>query len=244
MVVLTAPNQETTPNVSAATSGFRWRRLFLPATYGYGALLILVTVLVSVLSNSAQTRVMLHASTNLYNLLHGHIGTLLSSALLIGDTDTSLLVLPLLICLLALAEVKFGASRLIRIFLAGHLVSTLLVAFGLWVAVEVHWVPLEITHAEDVGISYGSMALIGAFLVLMPSRWRPTWAITWLAVAVAGVAMGRTFTNVGHLLSVSIGLLVGLWLIRGGRTVPTRFKRIEIVLLVIATVLGYTILVG
>ncbi|MQY23738.1 rhomboid-like protein [Nocardia macrotermitis] len=245
MVVLAAPNQETTtPTVSVTTSRFRWRRLFLPATYGYAALLILVTVLVSVLSNSAQTRVMLHASTNLYNLLNGHLGTLFSSALLIGDTDTSLLVLPLLICLLALAELKFGASRLIRIFLAGHLGSTLLVALGLWVAVEAHWLPLAITHAEDVGISYGSMALIGAFLVLMPSRWRPTWAITWLAVAVAGVAMGRSFTNVGHLISVSIGLLVGLWLIRRGRTVPHGFKKVEIVLLVIATLLGYTILVG
>jgi hypothetical protein len=244
MVVLAAPDQETTPVVSAPPPRSRWRRLFLPATYGYAALLILVTILVSVLSNSAQTRVMLHASTNLYNLLHGHIGTLFSSALLIGDTDTSLLVLPLLICLLALAELKFGASRLIRIFLAGHLGSTLLVAFGLWVAVDLHWVPLGITHAEDVGISYGSMALIGAFLVVMPSRWRPTWAITWLAVAVAGVVMGHTFTNVGHLLSVSIGLLTGCWLIRRGRTMPTPLKRVEIVLLVIATVLGYMILVG
>lgn len=245
MVVLAAPNQETTPAVVGPAPRSRWRRLFLPATYGYAALLILVTVLVSVMSNSAQTRVMLHASTNLYNLLHGHIGTLLSSALLIGNTDVSLLVLPLLICLLALAEIKFGASRLIRIFLAGHLGSTLLVALGLWVSVEEHWLPLQITHAEDVGISYGSMALIGAFLVLMPERWRPTWAITWLAVAVAGVVMGHTFTNVGHLLSVSIGLLAGCWLIRSGRTVvPLRAKPLEIGLLVTAMLLGYTILVG
>ncbi|MBU3066688.1 hypothetical protein KO481_34880 [Nocardia sp. NEAU-G5] len=243
MVVLTAPSQGAPvgPGVAPRTG---WRRLFLPATYGYGALLILVAGVLSALSNSAQATVFLHFSTNLHNLLRGHIGTLFSSALLIGDTDTSLIVIPLLICLLALAELKFGAGRLIRIFLAGHLGATLLVASGLWIAVSAGWVPLAITRSEDVGISYGAMALIGAFLVLMPERWRPTWAITWIAVAVAGVAMGHTFTNVGHLISVTIGLVAGIWLIRTGRLSVSPLRKFEIALLVTATLLGYTILVG
>jgi len=243
MVVLTAPSQGA-PAEPGAAPRTGWRRLFLPATYGYGALLILVTVVLSALNDSAQARVILHFSTNLHNLLRGHISTLFSSALLIGDTDTSLIVIPLLICLLALAELKFGAGRLIRIFLAGHLGATLLVASGLWIAVSAGWLPFAITRTEDVGISYGAMALIGAFLVLMPERWRPTWAITWIAVAVAGVAMGHTFTNVGHLISVSIGLLAGIWLIRSGRLKAPPLRKFEFALLVTATLLGYTILVG
>jgi hypothetical protein len=243
MVVLTAPSQEAPAEAGAAPRS-RWRRMFLPATYGYGGLLILVTVVLAVLGDSTQARVIMHFSTNLHNLLRGHISTLFSSAFLIGDTDTALIVIPLLICLLALAELKFGTLRSIRIFLAGHLGATLLVALGLWIAVSEHWVPLSITRAEDVGISYGAMALIGAFLVLMPERWRPTWGITWVAVAVAGVAMGDTFTNVGHLISVSIGLLIGCWLIRRSTTVTPRLKRFEIALLITATLLGYTILVG
>ncbi len=244
MVVMAAPSKQAPVEPGlAARSG--WRRLFLPATYGYGGLLIMVTVVLAVLGDSTQARVIMHFSTNLHNLLRGHITTLFSSAFLIGDTDTSLIVIPLLICLLALAELKFGSGRSIRIFLAGHLGATLLVASGLWIAVSEHWMPLSITHAEDVGISYGAMALIGAFLVLMPEKWRPTWAITWIAVAVAGVVMGHTFTNVGHLISVSIGLLMGCWLIRRGKSlVPSRLKRFEMVLLVTAILLGYTILVG
>jgi hypothetical protein len=223
----------------------RWRRYLLPVTYSYAALLVLVTSLVAALSDSAQTKVVLHASTNLHNLLRGHLSTLLSSVFVIGDSQAALVIIPLLVCLLALAELRLGSARVIRIFLAGHIGSTLLVAFGLWVAVEAQWLPASITRAEDVGISYGAMAVIGAFFVLLPARWRPTWAITWLAVAGAGVLMGRTFTNVGHLLAVTIGLLAGTWLLHTGRTTKLRsLTRFETGLLATASVLGYVILVG
>ncbi|GAB2683899.1 rhomboid-like protein [Nocardia thraciensis] len=119
---------------------------------------------------------------------------------MVGDGAVAALVIPLLMCLLALAELRFGALTTIRIFVAGHIGATLLVAVGLWVAVTADWVSISLTTAEDVGISYGAMAVIGAFVVLVPSKWRATWSITWLAVAVSGVALGRTFTNVGHLV--------------------------------------------
>lgn len=251
MVVLSASPAEasesavTTATTTPPTRVRRLRRFFLPVTYGYVALLIAVTALVAALSNSAQTKVVLHASTNLHNLLRGHFGTLFSSAFVIGDSDAALMIIPLLVCALALAEMRFGSWHLVRIFLAGHIGATLLVAVGLWVAVEAEWLPMDITRAEDVGISYGAMALVGAFVVLLPSRWRPTWAITWLAVAVAGVIMGRTFTNVGHLLSVVIGLLAGYWALRTGRrTTLPRLTWSEIGMLATASVLGYMMLVG
>ncbi|MFI5779165.1 rhomboid-like protein [Nocardia sp. NPDC051570] len=243
MVVLSAPASNAS-NGSAVADRPRWRRFLLPVTYAYVALLVGVTVWLSEMNDSAQSKFMLHASTNLHNLLRGHFGTLFSSAFVIGDTSTSLLIIPLLLSLLALAELRFGAWQLIRIFLAGHIGATLLVAVGLWVAVESDWLPIDITRAEDVGISYGAMALIGAFYALIPVRWRPTWAITWIAVAVAGVVMGRTFTNVGHLLSVVIGLLAGFWVLRTGRPALPRLSWFEIALLVTASGLGYLMLVG
>ncbi|MFB7718070.1 rhomboid family intramembrane serine protease [Nocardia sp. NPDC056100] len=227
-----------------ATTRTGWRRLFLPVTYGYAALLISVTVLLSILSEATQTRVVLHASTNLYNLLHGRIGTLFSSAFVIDDLQSAAVIIPLLACLLALAEMKFGALRLLRIFVVGHVGATVIVALGLWIAVSANWLPVEVTHVSDVGVSYGAMALIGAFIALVPSRWKPTWAITWLAVAVAGVAMGRTFTNVGHLLAFSIGLLAGYRVLRRGRTELPKLNAWEGGLLTAASILGYIMLVG
>ncbi|WP_330183076.1 rhomboid family intramembrane serine protease [Nocardia sp. NBC_01503] len=221
-----------------------WRRLFLPVTYGYAALLISVTVLLSILSEATQTRVILHASTNLSNLLRGHFATLFSSAFVIDDLQSAAVIIPLLACLLALAELRFGALRLLRIFIVGHIGATVLVALGLWVAVSANWLPQEVTKVSDVGVSYGAMALIGAFIALVPSRWKPTWAITWLAVAVAGVAMGRTFTNVGHLLAFSIGLLAGYRVLRRGRAELPRLNTWEGGLLAAASALGYIMLVG
>ena len=228
--------------IGAPRSG--WRRFFLPVTYGYAALLISVAGLLATVGDSAQSRLILRASTNLSNLLGGNYGTLVSSALVVGDGAAAAMVIPLLVCLLALAELRFGALTTIRIFVAGHVGATLLVAAGLWIAVTADWVPVSITTAEDVGISYGAMAVIGAFVVLLPRRWRTTWSITWVAVAVSGVAMGRTFTNVGHLLAVAIGLAAGFWLLRTYRVRLPRLTRFECVLLAIASALGYLMLVG
>ncbi|MCX4091994.1 rhomboid-like protein [Nocardia sp. alder85J] len=245
MVVLEEAPAQRAVIESGAVTRPRWRRFVLPVTYTYAALLVAVTVLVSELSDDDQSRVVLHASTNLHNLLRGHIGTLLSSAFVIGDSNAALMIIPLLVCVLALAELRFGSRRLLRIFVAGHIGATLLVALGLWVAVEAEWLPWSISQAEDVGISYGAMALIGAFIALLPSRWRPTWAICWLAVAVAGVVMGRTFTNVGHLLAVAIGLAAGCWAIRSGRADGLRrLTWPESGLLGTGALLGYLLLVG
>ncbi|WP_051499750.1 rhomboid-like protein [Nocardia sp. BMG51109] len=230
------------PALGATRSG--WRRFFLPVTYGYAVLLIAVAGLLAALGDTAQNKVVLRASTNLSNLLSGNYGTLVSSALVVGDGAVAALIIPLLICLLALAELRFGALTTIRIFVAGHIGATLLVAAGLWVAVTADWVPVSITTAEDVGISYGAMAVIGAFVVLLPGRWRATWAISWLAVAVSGVAMGRTFTNAGHLVALAIGLLAGFWLLRTHPPRLPRLTRFECCLLAIASALGYLMLVG
>ncbi len=237
---------QATAGVAPASGPIRtgWRRFCLPVTYGYAAMLIAVAAVLAALGDAAETKVILHASSNLSNLLDGRFGTLVASALVVGDGAVAALVIPLLVCLLALAELRFGALTTIRIFVAGHVGATLLVAAGLWVAVTADWVSISITTAEDVGISYGAMAVIGAFVVLVPQRWRATWSITWLAVAISGVAMGRTFTNVGHLVALGIGLLVGLWLLRTHRIRAPGLTRFECGLLAVATALGYLMLVG
>ncbi|MBO0854818.1 MAG: hypothetical protein J2P18_13780, partial [Nocardia sp.] len=160
------------------------------------------------------------------------------------DGTAGAFLIPLLVCAMVLAEWRFGAMSLLRIFIAGHIGATLLVAGGLWIAVSAQWMPKSISVAEDVGISYGAMAIIGALIVVLPSRWRPTWAISLIAVAVAGVIMGHTFTNVGHLVALCIGLLTGLLVLRTGHPRPHRMNWVEKALLVVAAALGYILLVG
>lgn len=243
MLVATTPDRPAPPE-SATTARPRWWRPKLPATAVYLAGLVAVSAVFSVLSDSAQTRMVLHASTNLQNLLDGRIGTLLASAFVIGDVVGSWVIIPLLACLLALAELRFGALRLVRVFLAGHIGATLLVAAGLWVGVEAGWVPASIRWAEDVGVSYGAMALIGALVAALPYRWRAAWSTLWSIVAVEAVLIEQTFTQVGHLVALLIGTVVGFCMIWARTTTRRRLTRVESALLAVSVVLAAILLMG
>ncbi|WP_245663110.1 rhomboid-like protein [Nocardia inohanensis] len=216
----------------------------LRVTLGYLLLLALSTILLTVLSDSAETKVVLHASTNLHNLLRGHLGTLFSSALIIGGGTVAWGVLLMFGALLALSELRFGGRRLLAVFLAGHIGATLLVAAGLWIGVHEDWLPHSITLAEDVGISYGAMALVGALVASLPSDFRFLWAAGWSALAVDAVLSGRTFTNVGHLLALTIGLALGYRMLKAADTPHRRLTWVEGALLVMAVLLSGALLIG
>ncbi|WP_233434438.1 rhomboid-like protein [Nocardia yamanashiensis] len=216
----------------------------LRVTLSYLLLLALSTIVLTVLNDAAATKVVLHASTNLHNLLHGHVGTLFSSALIIGDDTVAWGVLIMFGALLALSELRFGGRRLLAVFLAGHIGATLLVAIGLWIGVHQDWLPDSIASAEDVGISYGAMALVGALIASIPSDFRFLWAAGWSALAIDAVLAGRTFTNVGHLLALAIGLALGYRMLKATDTPRRRLTWIEGALLALAVLLSAALLIG
>ncbi|WP_335583067.1 rhomboid-like protein [Mycobacterium intracellulare] len=119
-------------------------------TVGYAALLLAISCAILVLGPDAHDVIVARASTNLHNLAHGHLGTLLGSALVV-DAGPLYFWLPFLTCLLALAELHLRTIRLVVAFLVGHIGATLLVAAALAGAVEFGWLPVSITRASDVG---------------------------------------------------------------------------------------------
>src|SRR5919199_6884855 len=96
-------------------------------TLAYAAIVTCVTTALLRLSPDAQERIIRHASTNLHNLSHGRIGTLLGSAFVV-DAGPIYVWLPGLVCLLALAELTYRSGLLVVAFAAGHIGATLLVA--------------------------------------------------------------------------------------------------------------------
>ena len=176
-------------------------------TVGYATVLVAVAVLLGRLDPAVRDRVIQHASTNLHNLSRGHVGTLLGSALVV-DAGPVLYWLPGLVCLLALGELLWRSGRLIVAFAVGHVGATLLVAAGLTAAVAHGWSSPDVIRATDVGMSYGATAVLGAITAALPRRWRLTWIGWWLAAAIAVVDVGADFTDVGHLLSLILGMLV------------------------------------
>src|ERR1700758_1541076 len=143
-------------------------------TVAYAAILTVVTTALALLGPRVQGRVISHASTNLHNLSHGHIGTLFVSAFVI-DAGPIYVWLPGLMCLMAVAELLWRSGRLAVAFVVGHVGATLLVAVGLTAAVELGWRSADVTRATDVGMSYGASAVLGSLTGAIPRRWRPAW---------------------------------------------------------------------
>ncbi|HET9876290.1 MAG TPA: rhomboid-like protein [Mycobacterium sp.] len=186
----------------------------------------------------ARDRIVGEASTNLDNLRHGRLGTLLSSAFVVdSDTGPIYLWLPGLVCLLALAELLWHSGRLAMIFATGHVGASLLVAAGLAEAVRFGWLPWSISFARDVGMSYGAAAVLGALTAAIPRRWRPAWIGWWLSVAVGTSALCAEFTDVGHAVALVLGMLVA---IRFGGS--TRWTPVRYLLLAVSVLFGFVVL--
>jgi hypothetical protein len=205
-------------------------------TVAYAVIVTCVTVALYALGPQVQDRVISHVSTNLHNLSRGHFGTLLDSAFVI-DAGPIYVWLPGLVCLLALAELMWGSVRLMVAFAVGHVGATLLVAAGLTAAVELTWLPVSVSRATDVGMSYGATAVLGLLTKALPRRWRPAWIGWLLAAGVGVVAVGRDFTDVGHAVALALGMLVSTRVGRPHHWTPLRF-----VLLGVAASFGYLVL--
>jgi phenylalanyl-tRNA synthetase alpha subunit len=206
------------------------------ATAAYAVVVTCVTVALDDLGPQAQDWVVRHVSTNLHNLSRGHLSTLLYSAFVI-DAGPIYVWLPGLVCLLAVAELMWGSARLVVAFAVGHLGATLLVAAGLTAAVKLTWVPVSVSRATDVGMSYGAAAVLGFLTTAIPRRWRPAWIGWFVAVGFAMVTVGRDFTDVGHAVALALGMLVST---RFG--LPHHWTRVRFVMLGVAAAFGFLVL--
>jgi hypothetical protein len=175
----------------------------------YAAMLIVVAVTLLALGPDVQNSVVSHMSTNLHNLAHGHLDTLLGSAF-VTDGGEIYTWLPGLVCLLALAELLWRSRWLVLAFTLGHVGATVIVAFGLVAAIWCGWLPISVARATDVGISYGAAAVLGALTAAIPRPWRPAWIGWWLAVAVviAASEAWADFTADGHTVALILGMLL------------------------------------
>jgi len=143
-------------------------------TAAYAVILVAVSLWLTALGQHAREAVVSRMSTNLHNLSHGRLSTLVGSAF-VDDGGDIFVWLPGLVCLLALGELIWRGKGLVLTFAVGHIGATLIVAAGLVVALEAGWLPFSIARATDVGTSYGAVCVLGALTASIPSRWRWAW---------------------------------------------------------------------
>lgn len=219
-------------------SGCLARMARVRVTLCYAAVVAAVTAVMVDMTPHVQAAVIRHMSTNLHNLSHGRIATLVGSAFVV-DAGPLYLWLPGLICLLAVAELAWGSGPLAIATVLGHVGASLLVAAGLTVAVTFGWIARSVAHDPDVGMSYVAMGALGVLTGAMPPRWRASWAVWWITVALVVIAGGPDFTDVGHLLALALGMMASL---RSGKA--RSWTAPMVLLLAIGAAFGFVVLAG
>lgn len=181
----------------------------LKVTCAFAAALAAVAFALLHFGSKVEANVIRRASTNLHNLGQGRIGTLISSAF-VNPVDSIQIWLPGVVAVLALGELLWHSRRLLVAFAVGHIGATLIVAAGLAAAMSVGLQSRSIADVADVGMSYGSVAVLGTFTAAIPRRWRAAWTGWWLAVACgSAVLSGGDFTSIGHAVALVLGMALG-----------------------------------
>jgi hypothetical protein len=215
-----------------------YKLMRLRVTVGYALTLVTVATTLLVLGPRVQDHVVRHMSTNLHNLENGRLGTLIGSAF-VTENGPIWVWLPGLVCLLAVAELLWRSGRVLVTVALGHVGATVFVAAGLAAALQLGWLPISVTRATDVGISYGAAALLGTLTGAIPSQWRPAWIGWWLSVGMLAVCLGTDFTNAGHFVALLIGILLSA---RFGAS--ARWTKFRVGLFVVGATFCYLVLVN
>lgn len=159
------------------------------------------------------TLVLRAVSTNLSRLRHDPFNVLISSAFFVQSVWEVVVFGVAAVLVLAPLERRIGTRRWVTGFAAGHVGATVIVAAGLALAVNTHRVVPNTARTIDVGMSYGTAALLGvaALCLTIDSRRRRAAAAGSLVVITAiGLAVGQTYTDWGHVTAVIIGLVLGV----------------------------------
>jgi hypothetical protein len=176
-----------------------------PVTFGWLAVLFLTTVLQHVLPRWHLITLLRKDSTNLHHLASDPIRVLITSLFwLDGAAWWPYLVM---FCLfLAPAERWLGHLRFVIAGLLAHIVATYLSEGFLYWQIQEAFVSPRYLNARDIGVSYVVVGIMGllTYHIVRPWRWvYLTAALVWF---VAAIVINPTFTPVGHLTALFVGL--------------------------------------
>ncbi|MFJ5269293.1 rhomboid-like protein [Streptomyces sp. NPDC088358] len=187
-----------------------WRLLPTPTgtpfTFGYAAVLAVVSVTADHAAPSLVHALQQGSSTDVAHLIRHPVLVLLASALWIAGGIASMYAAGFVLVLTAL-ERRIGGLRAAGVFLLGHVVATLATEVPVGLSVLAGHLPGSSLHRLDYGISFGVAASVGALAGLLTPWLR--WPVL---IGFAGVLIGDLIaftdpmTDWGHLLSLAVGV--------------------------------------
>lgn len=177
----------------------------------YALILIIVALVLEFGPDSWRDQVVSFSSTNLANLRRRPIMVLIFSAFIIPSVSGLWLQIPLVLVTFGAVERWIGRAATIVVAVFGHVGATLMVGVLLVTGITHGLVDPSIRHADDVGVSYGVVALAGLFTVrLNGGRVRLIYACALSAFFLSVLLISKAFSDLGHLLAWVIGLALAL----------------------------------
>jgi hypothetical protein len=186
-----------------------------PATYVYLFTLCVTTWVLQTASAGVARRLLLEQSTNLERLEQEPVRVLVASAFWLSASWQLLAWAALFTLVLAPAERWLGSRRWVLTFAAGHVGATLLTAGALWLAIHDRFLEARLGRVQDVGASYGFVAVAALYTFALRGRLRIAYTVVlWAGIGV-GALVTEGLTTFGHAAAALLGYLC--WLAYGSR---------------------------
>ncbi|MFE1299875.1 rhomboid-like protein [Streptomyces sp. NPDC058731] len=176
-----------------------------PGTYVWLAILFVTTVALHHMSAEFERDFLQQRSTNLEELSRNPVRVLIASAMWI-DGGRWLPYAVLYSVFHAPAERWLGTVRWLVVCVAAHVLATLISQGVLLVAIERGYAPHSEAEALDIGVSYALAGVVGVLTYRIPGPWRYVYLFAVLVFYGLPLTAGPTFTDLGHFVSVLIGL--------------------------------------
>ncbi|MET9695521.1 rhomboid-like protein [Streptomyces sp. NPDC006529] len=178
-----------------------------PGTHAWLLIIAVTSVIVAVAPEGVDHFLFHRNSSNIQQLVKHPFQALVGSAFWIENPASLALYAVLFEVFHASVERWLGTLRWLAIVATAHVVATLISQQLVLTAIRDHRAPRSMAHVVDIGVSYGLAAAVGVLTYRLPNPWR--WLYLAGAVAFFGLplATGGTFTDAGHAIALSIGLL-------------------------------------
>lgn len=186
-------------------SRVRWYVRSAPGTYIWLAILFLTTVALHYMSPAFEQQFLRQRSTNLHELSDNPVRVLIASAMWI-DGGHWMPYAFLYTVFHAPAERWLGTVRWLTVCVAAHVLATLISEGALLKGIHDGIAPQSAADTLDFGVSYALAGVIGVLAYRIATPWRYPYIAVVLLVYGLPLTESPTFTDLGHFVSVWIGL--------------------------------------
>ncbi|MEU9452198.1 rhomboid-like protein [Streptomyces sp. NPDC048277] len=176
-----------------------------PGTYVWLAILFVTTVALHRMSPDFEQQFLRQRSTNIHELSDNPVRVLIASAMWI-DGGHWVPYAFLYTVFHAPAERWLGTDRWLTVCAAAHVLATLISEGALLKGIHDGIAPPAAVNTLDIGVSYALAGVIGVLAYRIATPWRYPYIAVVLLVYGLPLTETPTFTDLGHFVSVWIGL--------------------------------------